>query len=121
MVGYYEDAEESASSILARGLFLFGSSFRGTKLATDTIMNAKPFLVTALGVAVLAGAALSPTRSSGQPASDDEALTALLNDVATQQATLADNQTKIDAKLATVAENVRLARIFVSRGGSKAP
>ena len=84
-------------------------------------MNAKPFLVTAFGVAVLAGAALSPTHSSGQAASDDAALTALLNDLTAQQATLADNQTKIDAKLASAAENVRVARIYVSRGGSKTP
>ena len=84
-------------------------------------MNAKPILVTALGVAVLAGAALTPMKSRGEAASDDAALTALLNDVTAQQAILADNQTKIDAKLATVAENVRVARIFVSRGGSKTP
>ncbi len=84
-------------------------------------MNAKPLLVTALGVAVLAGVVFSPTKSSGQAATDDAALTALLNDVTAQQATLADNQTKIDAKLATVAENLRIARIFVSRGGGKVP
>jgi hypothetical protein len=84
-------------------------------------MNAKPILVTALGIAVLAGVALTPMKSSGEAASDDAALMALLNDVTAQQATLLDNQTKIDAKLATVAENVRVARIFVSRGGSKTP
>lgn len=84
-------------------------------------MNVKPLLVTALGVAVLAGALLTPTKSSGQAGADDSALTALLNDVTAQQATLADNQTKIDAKLATIGENLRLARIFVSRGGGKVP
>jgi len=33
-----------------------------------------------------------------------------------QQKTITDNQAKIDAKLATIAENVRVARIYQSRG-----
>ena len=35
---------------------------------------------------------------------------------AAQQAIIADNQTKIDAKLATIGENVRQARIYAGRG-----
>ena len=84
-------------------------------------MNAKPLFVTAIGVAVLAAAVLTPASSSGQAGSDDSAIAALLDAVAAQQATLTDNQTKIDAKLATIAENLRVARIFVSRGGGKIP
>ncbi len=82
-------------------------------------MNAKSFFVPALGLSALAAILLAPMSSKGEAAGDDVALTALLTDVATQQAAIADNQAKIDAKLATIGESVRLARIFVSRGGGK--
>lgn len=84
-------------------------------------MNIKPLLVTASGVAALAVAVLTPASSSGQAGSDDAALSALLGDATAQQATITDNQAKIDAKLATITENLRVARIFVSRGGGKVP
>ena len=37
--------------------------------------------------------------------------------VQTQQNHLAENQTKIDAKLTTLAEAIRVAKIYSSRGG----
>ena len=84
-------------------------------------MNAKPLLVARArrrgAGGALARAALDPAARRPR---DDPALTALLNDVTAQQATIAENQAKIDAKLAAIAENVRLARIFVGRGGGKA-
>ena len=82
-------------------------------------MNAKTFFVPALGLAALAAILLSPMPSKGEVGSDDPAFVALLTEVAAQQAVIADNQAKIDAKLATIAESVRVARIFVSRGGGK--
>ncbi len=45
------------------------------------------------------------------------ALGALVQELQAQQKTLADNQAKIDAKLAVITETLRQARIFVSRGG----
>jgi hypothetical protein len=84
-------------------------------------MNPKSVLTVALASVALASALLAPPRSSGQAAVDDPALTALLNEVTTQQATVADNQTKIDAQLAAIGENLRLARIYVGRGGGKTP
>ena len=82
-------------------------------------MNAKSFFVPALGLSALAAVLLAPMPSKGEAAADDPALVALLTEVATQQAVIADNQAKLDAKLATIAESVRVARIFVSRGGGK--
>lgn len=82
-------------------------------------MNAKTFFVPALGLSALAAVLLAPMPSKGE-AADDAALTALLTEVAVQQAAIIDNQAKIDAKLATIGESVRVARIFVSRGGGKA-
>ncbi len=77
-------------------------------------------LVVALAGAALATALFAPPRSNGQATVDDPALTLLLNDVAAQQAVLADNQTKIDIKLAAIGENLRLARIYSGRVGGKA-
>ena len=42
---------------------------------------------------------------------------ALMKEVQAQQIQLADNQTKIDAKLVELAEAIRLAKIYASRGG----
>jgi len=78
-------------------------------------MNPKSFPVALIAAAVFAGALFAPVHSGGQTG-DEINLTQLLNDVTTQQATIADNQAKIDAKLASVAENVRQARIFAGRG-----
>jgi len=46
---------------------------------------------------------------------EEQRLLVLINEVQTQQAQIADNQTKIDAKLAEVAETVRVARIYSKR------
>jgi hypothetical protein len=46
-----------------------------------------------------------------------EQILAIIKEVQTQQAAIAGNQEKIDAKLATIAESVRVARIYSSRGG----
>jgi protein-disulfide isomerase len=52
------------------------------------------------------------------PATDDQKkMEALLKEVQAQQVVIADNQAKIDAKLVTVAEAIRVARIYGSRGG----
>jgi DUF917 family protein len=83
-------------------------------------MNAKLFFVPALTVAALLAAGLAPTTVRGQAAPEAAAVTALLAEVAAQQVVIAENQTKIDAKLAAAAESVRIARLFVSRGGGKA-
>lgn len=92
-------------------------------------MNPKSLLAALLAGAVVAGAILAPPTSNGQAAgpaaaaavADDPALTTLLNDVVAQQATIAENQAQIDTKLAAVSETLRLARIYVGRGGGKTP
>lgn len=83
-------------------------------------MNPKPYLLHAL-LAVAAGAwLLLPRQSVGQGDADATAITALVNEVAAQQATIVENHGKIDEKLAAVAEELRIARIFSGRGGGKA-
>ena len=65
--------------------------------------------------------ALAPlgTAQTGAPASPQEQqLLALVKEVQAQQVLMAENQAKIEAKLVTVAEAVRIARIYSSRSGS---
>lgn len=78
-----------------------------------------PFLpALALGSVAFALLAAVPTASNGQANSAEPALPAtLLTELAAQQAAIDANQTKIEEKIAKIAEDVRLARIYVARGG----
>jgi hypothetical protein len=49
------------------------------------------------------------------PKQDDKELLALVKEVQAQQLQIAANQTKIDSKLAELAESLRMARIYSSR------
>ena len=60
-------------------------------------------------LSMLAGAAPAPEPK------DNQQLLDLIKEVQKQQSQIEANQTKIDAKLAEVAETVRVARIFSSR------
>ena len=84
-------------------------------------MNPRTFPATAIALAIFAGALLLKPAPTGAQTGEDFALMQLVNDVSTQQATISDNQAKIDAKLAAIGENIRLARIYVGRGGGKVP
>ena len=79
--------------------------------------KSKRFLLWGLGIAAAAGLLVSPNTSTGQAPGDEQAIAQLIAEIAAQQAKLAANQQVIDQKLATIEENMRLARIFVSRGG----
>ena len=63
--------------------------------------------------------ALAISVTAAEPAKDNERdaqqLLALVKEVQSQQVTIAENQAKIDAKLATMAEALRQARIYSSR------
>ncbi len=60
------------------------------------------------------GLAASPAQTPA-PAPSDQELLALVKDVQAQQLQITANQTKIDTKLAELAETIRLARIYSSR------
>lgn len=51
---------------------------------------------------------------SPQPA--QQALT-LMKDIQAQQAAIAENQAKIDAKIAALGEQIQVAKVFASRAG----
>ena len=79
------------------------------------------FFLRGLGIAAFAGALSSPTPSPGQAPGDEQAIAQLVTEIAAQHARIVANQQVIDQKLAAIEENMRLARIFVSRGGGIAP
>src|SRR5207302_10064302 len=65
---------------------------------------------------MLAALLVIPLSVAQTPATHQEQkLLALIKEVQTQQAQLAENQAKIDEKLAEVAETVRTARIYSKR------
>jgi hypothetical protein len=74
--------------------------------------------LSALLVSCLIGAvgvrAAEPSKDSER---EQQQVVALAKEVQAQQATIADNQTKIDAKMVTIAEALRLAKIYASRAG----
>jgi hypothetical protein len=80
--------------------------------------KSRSFILAALGTAALAGVFGLPRQSSAQaPADEAQAIAQVATEIAKQQALIVENQKLIDAKLAVIAENLRIARIYVSRGG----
>jgi hypothetical protein len=70
-----------------------------------------------LAITCLSLATIS-TLCSAEPApSEEQQLLAAINEIQAQQAQIADNQAKIEAKMAAIAEAVRVARIYSSRAG----
>ena len=61
--------------------------------------------------------ALAAGGSAAEAPNLTQQVLALVKDVQAQQTTIAENQAKIEAKLATIAEAVRVAKIYSSRGG----
>jgi hypothetical protein len=76
-------------------------------------------LLPALVIAgLLASLGTTPAAEPSKESEREQAqIFALAKEVQAQQAAIAENQTKIDAKMVTVAEALRLAKIYASRGG----
>jgi len=74
----------------------------------------KNFTVTLLLLAIFA-ATLCSAKAQNAPTQ----LVSAVNELKQQQAQIADNQTKIDSKIADLVETIRVARIFMSRAGGK--
>ena len=68
---------------------------------------------------LLGALALFATSIGAQsPAPEDpKRVEALIKEIQVQQIVIAENQAKIDAKLVTLGEAIRVARIYSSRGG----
>ena len=90
----------------------------GTLPANHHRMN-KPnkLLLASLGVAAFASAALIPHQGIAQDANEQQQIVQIVAEISKQQAQIVANQKQIEEKMAAVTENLRLAKIFVSRGG----
>ena len=68
-----------------------------------------------IAVCLIGGSAFAaePPKESDR---DQQQLAALIKEVQSQQSAIADNQKKIDEKLAAIAEAIRQAKIFSARG-----
>ena len=84
-----------------------------TFLACGAMLAASLYLSAAPDPAAPAAAVSRPAA----PAIDEAGINRLIGEVEKQQATLTEQQTAIDARLAAIAEDLRVARIYVSRGG----
>ena len=68
--------------------------------------------------ALLAAAAspfLGPVQAQTPSVADIKATAEAIQTLTDQQKTINDNQTKIDEKLADIAENIRVARLYAAR------
>ena len=81
----------------------------------------KTIMLWGAAAVAVAGALCFPSPSSGQAAAagDDPAIAQLVAEVAEQHNKIVANQQAIEVKVNGVTETLRLARIFVSRGGGK--
>ena len=75
----------------------------------------KRFGITA--AAMLGFAASTFGQAPNPNAVQDQQIVAAVKELQAQQALIAENQAKIEAKLATIAESIRVARIYSSRTG----
>jgi hypothetical protein len=70
-------------------------------------------VATCLFVSLAPAPAAEPSKETER----EQQIVALAKEVQAQQALIAENQTKIDAKMAKIAEVLRLAKIYTSRSG----
>ncbi len=77
----------------------------------------QPLPLLCLALAAAGGLWLAAPATAPAQSGDDPAVVSLMTDVVAQQAAILENQTKIDEKIATIAEDVRQARLFAARGG----
>ncbi len=83
-------------------------------------MTPKSALCTLAAAGALAALVAFPPPIQGQAAPEGEALiNQLLVEATAQQSVIAENQVKIDAQIAAITEEVRVARLFAARTGGK--
>ena len=70
-------------------------------------------VATSLFACAIGAGAAEPSKESER---DQQQLAALAKEIQNQQAAIRENQTKINEKLATVAEALRQAKIYAGRG-----
>jgi hypothetical protein len=67
--------------------------------------------------ALVACAASTDAQAPNANAQQDQQIVTIVRELQAQQAAIAENQMKIEAKVAALAEAIRVARIYSSRSG----
>jgi hypothetical protein len=62
---------------------------------------------------------LVSARAAEAPGAQEQQILTMVKEVRAQQKAIAENEAKMDAKLAAIAETLRMARIYSVRGGGK--
>src|SRR5947207_15423278 len=91
------------------------TNLRERELLLSIPLSMKPTLLFAFCALVTLVSSAPAQAPQHNPAQAEVA--ALITEVRAQQAAIAANQVKINEKLATLAESIRVARIYSSRGG----
>jgi hypothetical protein len=94
--------------------FVFGVE-RALFLLPTLNMRTLKFLALCGLLAGAIGTILGPAQAQTASVADIKASVEAIQTLQDQQKTITDNQSKIDAKLATIAENVRVARLYAAR------
>ena len=81
----------------------------------STALSMKPTLLFAFCALITLVSSAPAQAPQHNPAQAE--LAVLIKEVRAQQAAIAANQVKLNEKLATLAESIRVARIYSSRGG----
>lgn len=84
-------------------------------------MKRKILLLSLIGGCALTAILFAQDQAADQNEADLKTLNALVQDLESQQKTITDNQTKMEEKMAAIAEELRQARIYSKRGGGKTP
>ena len=79
-------------------------------------MKRLPALTAFFSLLLLMTAPAAEAPNASQP---EQQILAAVREVQNQQVTIAENQAKIEAKVAAIAETLRVARIYSSRAGGK--
>lgn len=79
-------------------------------------MKRLPALTAFFSILLLLTASAAEAPNASQP---EQQILAAVREVQNQQVTIAENQAKIEAKVAAIAETLRVARIYSSRAGGK--
>jgi hypothetical protein len=91
------------------------TNLRERELLLSIPLSMKPTLVFAVCALITLASSAPAQAPQHNPAQAEVA--GLITEVRAQQAAIAANQVKINEKLATLAESIRVARIYSSRGG----
>ena len=87
-------------------------------LHTQDVLMKRLFLFASCALMLLAPLGSSSVAQTAAASTDQQQIVRAVRELQEQQAAIAQNQTKIEEKVAAIAEAIRQARIFANRAGA---